>query len=112
LQYYIQQNYPYEVRRVRQVGKKRYTLHERPLTGKLRNSRGPGEKFHIDATIVDLYLVGNILRTTVIGRPTLYLVIDDYSALVVGFYVTFDPPSWNGAMMALVSAVSPKVEFC
>ncbi|WP_322038011.1 integrase [Burkholderia cenocepacia] len=112
LQYYIQQNYPYEVRRVRQAGKKRYTLHERPLTGKLRNSRGPGERFHIDATIVDLYLVGNILRTTVIGRPTLYLVIDDYSALVVGFYVTFDPPSWNGAMMALVNAVSPKVEFC
>ncbi|RQR26197.1 DDE-type integrase/transposase/recombinase [Burkholderia sp. Bp9142] len=112
LQYYIHQNYPYEVRRVRQVGKKRYTLHERPLTGKLRNSRGPGEKFHIDATIADLYLVGNILRKTVIGRPVLYMVVDDYSALVVGFYVTFDPPSWDGAMMALANAISPKVEFC
>ncbi|VWC75752.1 integrase catalytic subunit [Burkholderia lata] len=112
LQYYICQNYPYEVRRIHQVGRKKYALHERPLTGKLRTSRGPGEKYHIDATIVDLYLVGNILRNTVIGRPTLYLVVDDYTALVVGFYVTFDPPSWDGAMIALANAISPKVEFC
>ncbi|KML07959.1 MULTISPECIES: integrase [Burkholderia] len=112
LQYYIWQNYSYEVIRIHRVGRKKYILHERPLIGKLRNSRGPGEKFHIDATIVDIYLVGKILRTTVIGRPTLYLVIDDSSTLVAGFYVTFDPPSWNGAMMALVNAISPKVEFC
>ncbi|KWH39415.1 integrase [Burkholderia stagnalis] len=112
LQYYIWQNYSYEVIRIHRVGRKKYILHERPLVGKLRNSRGPGEKFHIDATIVDIYLVGKILRTTVIGRPTLYLVIDDSSTLVAGFYVTFDPPSWNGAMMALVNAISPKMEFC
>ncbi|QCP49096.1 DDE-type integrase/transposase/recombinase [Trinickia violacea] len=112
LQYYIYQNYTYEERRIHQIGLKNYLLRERPLTGKLRNSRGPGEQYHIDATILDIYLVGRILRTRVIGRPVLYLVIDDWSAMVVGFYVTFDPPSWNGAMMALVNAISPKVEFC
>jgi transposase InsO family protein len=112
LQYYIYQNYTYEERRIREIGLKTYLLHERPLTGHLRNSRGPGEKYHIDATIMDVYLVGRILRTRVIGRPVLYLVIDDWSAMVVGFYVTFDPPSWNGAMMALVNAITPKVAFC
>ncbi|AJY41491.1 DDE-type integrase/transposase/recombinase [Burkholderia humptydooensis] len=112
LQYYIYQNYTYEERRIREVGLRTYLLHERPLTGHLRNSRGPGEKYHIDATKMDIYLVGRILRTRVIGRPTLYLVIDDWSAMVVGFYVTFDPPSWNGAMMALVNAITPKVAFC
>ena len=112
LQYFIHNNYSYEVQRVHRIGRKRYTLHERPLSGKLRNSSGPGERYHIDATIADIYLIGNILRKTVIGRPTLYLVVDDYSALVVGFYVTFDPPSWDGAMMALANAISPKVEFC
>jgi len=112
LQYYILQNYTYEERRIHEIGRKAYLLRERPLTGRLRNSRGPGEKYHIDATILDIYLVGRMLRTTVIGRPVLYLVVDDWSSLVTGFYVTFDPPSWNGAMMALVNAVTPKVEFC
>ncbi|WP_321932147.1 integrase [Paraburkholderia guartelaensis] len=112
LQYYIFRNYSYEERRIRKVGLRQYLLHERPLTGRLRTSRGPGERFHIDATIADIYLVGQVLRTKVIGRPVLYLVVDDYTAMVVGFYVTFEPPSWNGAMMALANAVSPKVPFC
>jgi putative transposase len=112
LRYYIEQNYTYEQRRMRKSGRRRYLLHERPLTGTLRTSRGPGEKFHIDATVVDIYLVGEKFRTKVIGRPTLYLVIDDYSGMAVGFYLTFDPPCWDGAMMALANAISPKVAFC
>lgn len=112
LQCHIYRNYSYEERRIHKVGLRQYLLHERPLTGQLRTSRGPGERFHIDATVADIYLVGQVLRTKVIGRPTLYLVIDDYTAMVVGFYVTFEPPSWDGAMMALANAVSPKVPFC
>ncbi|NVH75736.1 integrase [Paraburkholderia sp. JPY432] len=112
LQYYIFQSYTYEDRRIHRVGRRRYLLHERPLTGSLRTSRGPGERFHIDATVLDIYLVGQILRTKVIGRPVLYLVIDDYSGMAVGFYITYDPPCWDGAMMALVNAISPKVAFC
>ncbi|WP_233808984.1 integrase [Paraburkholderia sp. HP33-1] len=112
LQYHIYRNYSYEQRRIHKVGLKQYLLHERPLTGRVRTSRGPGERFHIDATVADIYLVGQVLRTKVIGRPVLYLVIDDYTAMVVGFYLTFDPPSWDGAMMALANAVSPKVPFC
>ncbi|MGF6506272.1 integrase [Paraburkholderia sp. 32] len=112
LQYHIYRNYSYEERRIRKVGLRQYLLHERPLTGRLRTSRGPGERFHIDATVADVYLVGQVLRTKVIGRPVLYLVIDDYTAMVVGFYLTFEPPSWDGAMMALANAVSPKVPFC
>ncbi|WP_176081839.1 DDE-type integrase/transposase/recombinase [Paraburkholderia tropica] len=112
LQYYIHQSYTYEERRIHRVGRRRYLLHERPLTGSLRTSRGPGERFHIDATVLDVYLVGQILRTKVIGRPVLYLVIDDYSGMAVGFFITYDPPCWDGAMMALVNAISPKVAFC
>lgn len=112
LQYHIYRNYSYLERRIRKVGLRQFLLHERPLTGRLRTSFGPGERFHIDATIVDIYLVGQVLRTKVIGRPILYLVVDDYSAMVVGFYLTFDPPCWDGAMMALANAISPKVPFC
>ncbi|RKR36187.1 DDE-type integrase/transposase/recombinase [Paraburkholderia sp. BL17N1] len=112
LQYYILKNFTYEERRIHKVGLRQYLLHERPLKGQLRTTKGPGERFHIDATVLDIYLVGQILRTKVIGRPVLYLVIDDYSGMAVGFYLTFDPPCWDGAMMALVNAISPKVEFC
>ncbi|CAD6516522.1 integrase [Paraburkholderia metrosideri] len=112
LQYYILKNFTYEDRRIHKVGLKQYLLHERPLKGQLRTTKGPGERFHIDATVLDIYLVGEILRTKVIGRPVLYLVIDDYSGMAVGFHLTFDPPCWDGAMMALVNAISPKVEFC
>ncbi|MFP3588535.1 integrase [Paraburkholderia sp. SIMBA_055] len=112
LQYYILRNFTYEERRIRKVGLRRFLLHERPLKGRLRTTKGPGERFHIDATVLDIYLVGEILRTKVIGRPVLYLVIDDYSGMAVGFHLTFDPPCWDGAMMALVNAISPKVEFC
>ncbi|MBN3858693.1 transposase family protein [Paraburkholderia sp. Ac-20340] len=112
LQYHVQQESTYEERRIHKVGLRQYMLHERPLTGRLRTSRGPGERFHIDATVIDIYLVGQVLRTRVIGRAVLYLVVDDYSGLYVGFYLTFDPACWNGAMMALAHAVSPKVPFC
>ncbi|MGF6572376.1 putative transposase [Paraburkholderia sp. GAS333] len=112
LQHYIFKNLTYEERRIRKVGLRHFLLHERPLKGSLRTTKGPGERFHIDATVLDIYLVGEILRTKVIGRPVLYLVIDDYSGMAVGFYLTYDPPCWDGAMMALVNAVSPKVAFC
>lgn len=112
LQYYIFKNFTYEERRIRKVGLRQFLLHERPLKGCLRTTKGPGERFHIDATVLDIYLVGEILRTKVIGRPVLYLVIDDYSGMAVGFYLTYDAPCWDGAMMALVNAVSPKVQFC
>ncbi|WOD20412.1 hypothetical protein [Paraburkholderia kirstenboschensis] len=112
LQYYIAQIYSYKDQRVRKVGIRRYLLHERPLTGRLSSTRGPGHRFHIDATIMDVYPVSRVMRSIALRRPTLYLVVDDYSRMIVGVHLTFDPPCWNGAMMALVNAVSSKVEFC
>lgn len=73
---------------------------------------GPGSLFQIDATIADVYLVSAINRSWIIGRPTLYLVIDVFSRLIVGFIVTLEPPSWLGAMLALENATADKVSFC
>ncbi|MBW4573588.1 MAG: hypothetical protein KME31_38255 [Tolypothrix carrinoi HA7290-LM1] len=53
-----------------------------------------------------------INRSWIIGRPTLYLVIDVFSRLIVGFIVTLEPPSWLGAMLALENATADKVFFC
>ena len=92
---------------------KEYQLKHRPL---LSNSTieapGPGFRYQIDATIADLYIVSEIERSKIIGRPTIYIVIDVFSRMISGVYVGLESPSWNGAMMALDSMVEDKVEFC
>jgi hypothetical protein len=71
------------------------------LTGTLREVRGPGARYYIDATIADVYIVSRYNRNRIIGRPTLYLVVDQFSRLIVGIYVGLEPPCWVGAMLAL-----------
>lgn len=73
---------------------------------------GPGAKYQIDATVADVFLVSEIMRDRIIGRPIIYIVIDVFSRLVVGIYVGLEGPSWIGAMMALDNVVENKVEFC
>ncbi len=47
---------------------------------------GPGSRYEIDATIADVYLL-SADRQRVIGRPTLYVVVDVFSRMVAGFYI-------------------------
>lgn len=94
-------------------GQKRFDLEYREILGKGdQNTRGPGDKFQIDATIADVYLRSQFDRRRIVGRPVIYFVIDVWSRLIVGIYIGFEGPSWIGAMMALINMVTPKVEFC
>src|SRR6185369_7044146 len=61
-----------------------------------------------DSTILDLWVVDREDKSVVLGKPTLYLIIDVFSRLLVGFHVTLDPPSWAGACAALNSLVDRK----
>jgi putative transposase len=112
LQYILETRYTYSERQIAKVGPRRWDLEQRPLFGRLRNSKGPGQCFHIDATPANVYLVNRLMRSRVAGRPYIFTVVDDYSALIAGVYVAFEPPSWQGAMMALLNAVTPKVAYC
>ena len=82
------------------------------LTGTLREVRGPGARYYIDATIADVYIVSRYNRNRIIGRPTLYLVVDQFSRLIVGIYVGLEPPCWVGAMLALWNCSIDKVGYC
>ena len=74
---------------------------------------GPSTLYQIDSTIADVYLVSSIDRNLIIGRPVLYLVIDVYSRMIVGVNVTLESfNSYVGAMMALVNAMTSKVDYC
>jgi hypothetical protein len=49
---------------------------------------GPGDVYQIDSTTADIYLVNSLSAKIPIGRPTLYLVIDVWSGMIVGFNLT------------------------
>jgi hypothetical protein len=73
---------------------------------------GPGYLYQIDATIADVYLVSEQDRTEIIGRPTMYFVVDVFSRAIVGMYIGLENPSWVSAMEALGNAMADKVAYC
>ena len=73
---------------------------------------GPGSRYQIDATIADVYLVSADDRNKVIGRPTMYFVVDVFSRAIVGMYIGLENASWVSAMEALSNTVLDKVEYC
>ncbi|PIL39929.1 Mu transposase C-terminal domain-containing protein [Massilia psychrophila] len=86
--------------------------HRGVLGSSRRRVFGPASRFEIDATIVDVYLVSVFNRAWLIGRPVLYVIVDVFSRMVVGFYLGLEGPSWEGARLALCNAFTNKVEFC
>ncbi|MUG91690.1 DDE-type integrase/transposase/recombinase [Scytonema sp. UIC 10036] len=111
--YWYEKDYDINKKLIAREGQIKYNLVHRAVLGNsTQMAFGPGALFQIDCTIADLYLVSKINRNWIIGRPTLYLVIDVFSRLIVGFAVTLEPPSWLGAMLALENTITDKVEFC
>ena len=93
-------------------------LYERDHAGKPGNAafglRGPRSRYEIDSTTGDVYIryeFSNDERLS-IGRPTIYLVIDVVSSMIVGVHVCFHGPDWHAASQALFNAFTDKVEFC
>lgn len=91
-------------------------IYNKDIKGHLGNSkneaRGPGDKYQVDATIGDIYLVSASDPNKIIGRPTVYFVIDVFSRAVAGFYVGLENASWEAARKALFNAFRDKVEYC
>ena len=73
---------------------------------------GPGSRYEIDATIADIYLVSNLDRNRIIGRPTIYFVIDVFSRMVAGLYIGLENASYKTSIRALYSALTDKVTLC
>ena len=95
-------------------GEHRITLTKRALPGDAagRVVDGPGARFEADATPVDSWLVSRRDPNKILGRATIYTIIDVFSRLITGIWVGWEHPSWLGAMMALENMMSDKVAFC
>ncbi|TMA61103.1 MAG: DDE-type integrase/transposase/recombinase [Deltaproteobacteria bacterium] len=64
-----------------------------------RHGDRPWEVAHLDHTQLDIELVSSF--GTPLGRPWVTFLIDAYARRVLACYLTFDPPSYRAAMMAL-----------
>ena len=71
---------------------------------------GPGFS-QIDSTPSDMELVSEIDGKTPIGCPTLYVISDVYSAMIVGLLVTLENPSYTQASEALYNSFTNKEDF-
>ncbi len=65
------------------------------------------ERVEADHTPLDIHVLHDETRT-LLGRPTLTILIDHYSRMVTGFQISFEEPSYASAAMAIGSAVLPK----
>lgn len=90
-----------------------YDKDHRPTTGSARAGLiGPGSRWEIDATELEIGCVSEIDRRSFVGTAGLYQVVDVDTGLIVGIYVGLENASWIGAGLAVRNAVEDKVAFC
>lgn len=98
---------------ISRLGERRYNHKYRELKGRIATrANRPGAIYQIDATLADVYLVSPLNSLHIIGRPILWLIIDVFSRMIVGFSVRFEGEGWLGLMLALKNVTEDKVEFC
>lgn len=69
----------------------------------------PLERVEMDHFLCDVHLVCE--KTGVrLGRPWLTLAVDHYSGMVLGYHLSFAPPSSASVLAALRHAILPKVK--
>ncbi|GAC31707.1 Mu transposase C-terminal domain-containing protein [Paraglaciecola polaris] len=112
LRHLLQNHYSIEHASSKRYGNRVYMKDMRTLNGTATVSAyGPGARYELDATVVDVHIVCSHDRTRVLGRPILYIVIDLFSRLIVGFYIGFYSPSFRTATISLLSALQDKTHL-
>lgn len=110
--FYYQGNLREEVEKQR-AGDVIYDKDKRTLSGTVRDRAfGIGSEFQIDSTKDDTHAIAIEIGNAYIGRLTLYLVVDVFSAMIVGVALIPENASYRSACLALENAGSDKVEFC
>ncbi|HEX8459718.1 MAG TPA: Mu transposase C-terminal domain-containing protein [Pyrinomonadaceae bacterium] len=81
-----------------------------PLIGHFPGADYPLSVVQIDHTPLDIILVDDLHRRP-IGRPWITLAIDVFSRMVVGFYVSLDPPGSLSTGLCIAHAILPKEQW-
>ncbi|CAM5784203.1 hypothetical protein CCAE64S_01315 [Castellaniella caeni] len=65
------------------------------------------ERVEIDHTPLDLFLIDENTQLP-LGRPTLTIILDHYSRMLLGYHLGFNAPSTSAVLAALRHAILPK----
>lgn len=65
------------------------------------------ERVEIDHTRSDLFVIDENTQLP-LGRPTLTIALDKYSRCLLGYFLSFEPPSYLAVMRCLAHAIWPK----
>lgn len=96
---------PYEKDKAR-YGKRIADLRHRANQQGVRPTR-PLERVEIDDTKLDLFVIDE--RTNLpIGRPWLFLAICVFTKMILGYYLSFQKPSYLSIMQCLLHSIRPK----
>lgn len=110
--YWYNNGYPYAKKYSNRHGKRKAEMDIRPLVGNsTERALAVGYLYEIDSTPADIILVAED-RQTIIGTPTLYIVMDIFSRMVAGFHASLSPASVIEQMVAIENAATNKVDFC
>lgn len=72
----------------------------------------PGDVYEVDETKLDLHIVSETDITRTLGKPTLHIVVDRYSRLIVGFHLSLDASNWEDGKLALLSVAQDWKGYC
>ncbi len=101
-----------EAAKKRQIGQRRFDLEARSQSSRTElKVTGPGSHFFIDATPFDIVVVHTLWRRP-IGKVKLYLLVDLFSHLIVGYYLHLGNAGYDAASLALLAAAEDKVALC
>lgn len=83
------------------------TYDESPVAGRISGDNYPLAIVQIDHTKVDINIVDEIYRQ-VAGRPWITVLIDVFSRMIIGFYLSLDPPGDMSVGEAISTAIRRK----
>ncbi|WP_426785562.1 hypothetical protein ACP3TB_07990 [Rahnella variigena] len=90
-----------------------YERNKRALRGKATDhTEVPGSCFELDSTVLDVHIVSEFRRNHVLGRPTVYCVVDKESRMIVGLHVSMEYASWRAGRQALINSFTSKKAYC
>ena len=90
------------------LGKRTADLIHRPVSiGQGANPTRPLEVVEIDHSLLPFYVLDNEYRLPV-GLPWLTSAVDLYSQTVIGYYLTFDTPTYLSVMYCLLNSIRSK----
>jgi len=72
------------------------------------HAAGPGELYEIDSTGGRLFLISTDEEPVVVGKPTIYLLVDRWSRFVVSAYLSLRAPSYEEVRSTLLIAFTSR----